>query len=90
MMTYTYCDCDVEEAMFDVGSKRSQKEEKILNLRTENLCKLQIKRTVIDDQNCSETSVTGNLPQLNDPTMISVGTMVMVMVLLQYSQSDMH
>jgi hypothetical protein len=22
MMTYTYCDCDVEEAMFDVGSKK--------------------------------------------------------------------
>jgi hypothetical protein len=43
-MTYTYCDCDVEEAMFDVGSKRSQIEEKILNLRTENLCKLQIKK----------------------------------------------
>jgi hypothetical protein len=21
-MTYTYCDCDVEEAMFDVGSKK--------------------------------------------------------------------
>ena len=34
--------------------------------------------------------VTGNLPQLNDPTMISVGTQVMVMLLLQYSQSDMH
>ncbi len=31
-------------------------------------------------------SVTGNLPQLNDPTMISVGTKVMVMLLLQYSQ----
>ena len=66
-------------------------EEKILNLRTANLCKLQIKkRTVIDDQNCSETSVTSNLPQLNDPTMISLGTLVMVMMLLQYSQSDMH
>ena len=31
-------------------------------------------------------TVTGNLPQLNDPTMISVGTVVMVMLLLQYSQ----
>jgi len=30
--------------------------------------------------------VTGNLPQFNDPTMISVGTKVMVMLLLQYSQ----
>ncbi len=30
--------------------------------------------------------VTGNLPQLNDPTMIIVGTKVMVMLLLQYSQ----
>jgi hypothetical protein len=30
--------------------------------------------------------VTANLPQLNDPTMISVGTMLMVMLLLQYSQ----
>ena len=34
-----------------------------------------------------ETSdVTGNLPHLNDPTMISVGIKVMVMLLLQYSQ----
>ena len=31
-------------------------------------------------------SVTGNLPQLNDPTMINVWTKVMVMPLLQYSQ----
>ncbi len=30
--------------------------------------------------------VTGNLPQLNDLTMINVGTNVMVMLLLQYSQ----
>ncbi len=30
--------------------------------------------------------VTGSLPQLNDPTMISIGTKVMVMLLLQYSQ----
>ena len=30
--------------------------------------------------------VTGNLPQLNDPTVISVGTKVIVMLLLQYSQ----
>jgi hypothetical protein len=44
------------------------------------------KRTVIDDRDCSETSVTGNIPQLNDPTMINVGTKVMVMLLLQYSQ----
>ena len=44
------------------------------------------KRTFIDDRNSSETSVTGNLPQLNDLTMISVGTKVMVMLLLQYSQ----
>ncbi len=38
----------------------------------------------------SAISVTGNLPQVNDPTMISVGTKVMAMLLLQYSQSDMH
>ena len=30
--------------------------------------------------------VTGNLPQINDSTMISVGTVVKVMLLLQYSQ----
>jgi hypothetical protein len=30
--------------------------------------------------------VTGNLPQLNDPTMIIVRTKVMVMLLLQYGQ----
>ena len=41
------------------------------------------KRTIAEN-------VTGNLPQLNDPTMIIVGTKVMVMLLLQYSQSDMH
>jgi hypothetical protein len=66
-------------------------EEKILNLRTANLCKLQIKKEqLLMIKNCSETSVTGNLPQLNDPTMISLGTLVMVMMLLQYSQGEMH
>jgi hypothetical protein len=34
----------------------------------------------------SSFGVTANLPQLNDPTMISLGTMVMVMLLQQYSQ----
>jgi hypothetical protein len=43
-MTYTYCDCDVEEAMFDVDSKKELIEEKVLNLRTANLCKLQIEK----------------------------------------------
>ena len=38
-------------------------------------------------QRCLEALlVTGNLPQLNDPTMISVGTKVTVMLLLQNSQ----
>ena len=82
-MTYTQLDCEVEEVMFDVGLKKTNLIKKKMNLELRTIDQ---KRTVIDDGNCSETSVTANLPQLNDPTMTSLGTKVMVVLLLQYSQ----
>jgi hypothetical protein len=60
--------------MFDVSSKKGvDRKEKYSTLEQQTCVNYRSKRTVIDDQNCSETSVTGNLPQLNDPTMISLG-----------------
>jgi hypothetical protein len=62
--------------MFNVGLQSKWSKKKLLKLSG----------AVIDDRSCSETSVTANLPQLNDPTMITLGTMVMDMLIQQYSQ----
>ena len=51
------------------------------------ICNYQLfQQLSIIEKTCSETSITVNLPRLNDRTIISLGTIVTVMLIQQYNQ----
>ena len=80
-MTYTCLGCGVEEVMSNVTTKKLGEE------KTETIdLQLSIVLAVIDDRKLLRNQCSRHLPQLNDRSMISLGTMGMVMPIQQYSQ----
>jgi hypothetical protein len=81
-MAYTWLGCGVEEAMSYVTTKR---ENRINKMKLKNL-QLSIVLAVIDGRKLLRNQYNWHLSQLSDRSMISLGTVMMVMPIHQYSQ----